>query len=142
MSIEEVKKQRAARKEAAAKDQAEQEEKDLLALNDLEIEHGDSSVGTMRVERFVPGNPMTIVFKAPSKAQYKRFCDQVAASMKKNDTKSRQDAQDLLSNSVWVYPKESSERDAMLEAFPGLLLSIAIEAQKLVEAKKVEEGKD
>ena len=142
MSIEDIKKKRADRKEQAAKDQAEQEEKDLEALDSLEEAHGDSNVGTLRVERFVKGYPLTIVFKAPSKAQYKRFCDQVSRAMEKKDTKARQEAQDLLAESVWVYPKEEAERKAMLEVYPGLLLSIVVDAQKLVEAKKVEEGKE
>lgn len=142
MSIEDIKKKRADRKEQAAKDQAAQEEKDLEALDALEMEHGDSCVAPLRVDHFVKGHPMTIVIKAPSKIQYKRFCDQVGKGVEKNNMAMRREAQDLLAESVWVYPKEDAERKAMLEVYPGLLLSIAIEAQKLVEAKRAEEGKE
>jgi hypothetical protein len=138
--IEEIEARRAARKAEIATAREEQYALDLEALDGLEVEHGDGAIARLDVERFVSGHPTFIVMKAPSGIQYKRFCDQVAQATKKQDPKGRRDAENLLGASCWVYPAEEEKRKAMLDAFPGLLLSIAIKAAQLVEAREAKEG--
>jgi hypothetical protein len=81
------------------------------------------------------------VLKAPTSLQYKRFVDQIGIATKKDNPKARAEAQDLLARSCWVYPSDSAAQAAMLEEFPGLLLSITLRATKLVEATEAAEGK-
>jgi len=139
--IAEIEEKRAARKVAIAAAREAQFAVDLEALDALESEHGDGRVARLDVERFVPPHPTFIVLRTPSAVQYKRFCDRVSRASKANDPKARRDAENELGETCWVYP-EPDARKAMLEEFPGLLLSVAIRAAKLVEANEVEEGKD
>jgi len=139
---EEIEARRAARKAELASARAEQEVADLEAFDALEVEHGDGAVASLSVERYVKGQPTMIVVRAPSAAQYKRFVDQVGKAVEKNNMSARRGAQDLLAESCWVYPASPEARKAMLAEFPGLLVSIAVKASQLVEAKAVEEGKD
>lgn len=138
---EEIEKRRTERRAALAQDKEEQALIDLEAYDTLEVEHGDGNVASLEVERFVKGQPTIVVFRAPSGIQYKRFADQVGKAQEKNDVGARRKAQDLLAESCWVYPAEPEARKSMLEEFPGLLISIAIHAAKLVEANRAEEGK-
>lgn len=138
--IEEVEAKRAARKAELSGARDTQLAVDLEALDALECEHGDGKVERLNVDRFVPGHPTFIVLRAPSSALYKRFCDQVSRAAKNNDPGARRAAENALGESCWIYPAEA-ERKAMLEEFPGLLLSVAIRAAKLVEASEAEEGK-
>ncbi len=139
--IEEIEARRAARKADIATAREAQLAVDLEALDALEVEHGDGKVERLDVERFVPPHPTFIVLRTPSSVQYKRFCDQVSRAAKHGDPKARRDAENMLGESCWVYPADAEQRKAMLDEFPGLLLSVAIRAAKLVEANEVEEGK-
>lgn len=138
MTVEEIQEQRAARKAELEKAKAEQFAIDLVALNDLEIEHGDDSVASLETERYVKGLPTMVVLRAPTAAEYKRFVDTIARS--KDNMEARLKSQDLLARSVWVYPAKE-QQDEMFSKFPGLLLSIVVRAQQMVEAKAKEEGK-
>lgn len=139
--VEEIEARRAARKAGHAAAREEQYAIDLEALDALEVEHGDDSVARLDVERYVKGHPTFVVLRAPRHDEYKRFCDLVARASDKGSTDARRDAQDMLAHSVWVYPKESDARKAMLKDFPGILLSIVLRAVKLVEAQATTEGK-
>jgi hypothetical protein len=140
--IEEIEARRAARKAELAKAQADQFAADLEALDALEVEHGDGAVARLDLERYVKGQPTFAVLKTPSGAQYKRFCDMVSKAVEKNNQVARRAAQDTLAESCWIYPANSDQRKAMLDEFPGLLVSIAVRATQLVEGRAAEEGKD
>lgn len=139
--IAEIEARRAERAEQLAGQRVEQYAQDMEALDALEAKHGPENVARLDVKRYVPGHPTFVVLKAPSLQYYRRFCDQVAKAQGSGDAKTRQNAQDDLAKSCWVYPEEPKARDAMLEAFPGLLLSVCLKAVELVEAKAAEEGK-
>lgn len=139
MSIEEIEARRAKRKAEQEEAEKAQYEVDLEALDALEAEHG--VIAAVRVTRFVKGHPTRAFLKTPTQAQYKRYVDQVAKAHAKDNKKAVRDAQELLAKSCWVYPKEEKEREAMLDAFPGILTSIAISATALAEGRAEEEGK-
>lgn len=139
--IADIEAKRAARKAGLSADREAQFAADLEALDALECEHGDGKVERLAVDRFVAPHPTFVVLKVPSSAQYKRFCDQASRAAKANDPGARRTAENMLGEACWVYPATKEQRDAMLEEFPGMLLSIAIRAAKLVEANEVEEGK-
>ncbi len=76
MSLEDIEKKRAAMKEAREMQRQQQLEKDLLALLELEEEHGDLLV---RIDcgRYVPGLPTLCVFKMPDADAVKRYQDRI-----------------------------------------------------------------
>lgn len=139
-TAEEIQEERAKRKELHAQAEQEQFATDLEALNDLEIEHGDGTIGAVSV-RFVQGFPTRAFFKTPSSIQYKRYVDQVHKAVDKKNTSAQRAAQETLAKSCWVYPKDADAQAAMLESFPGLLTSIALAAASLAEGRAEEEGK-
>lgn len=138
---EEIEKRRTERQKSLAEAREAQAVADLEAYDALEVEHGDGSVASLEVERHVTGHPTIVVVKAPSSPQYKRFVDMVGKAVEKNNMAARREAQNILAHSCWIYPAEDDARKAMLEEFPGLLVSIAVRAAALVEGKAAEEGK-
>jgi len=121
----------------------EQEATDLEAIADLE-ENGGEALHTMTCSGFAPGVPVRIAFRAPTRSEYKRYSDLTGKAAKnKNDVKGHRDAQEQLARSCWVYPPANPPelREAVLEAFPGAIISMAIEAVKLAELRSEEEGK-
>lgn len=139
-SIEELEARRAERKKEHEKAEAEQFGIDLEALDALETEHGDGTIGAIKV-RFKKGTPTRAFFKTPTQAQYKRYTDQVHKAVDKKSLGKQREAQELLARSCWVYPKDEAAQNEMLEGFPGLLTSIALGAAALAEGKQEEEGK-
>lgn len=138
---EAIEAKRAARQGDLSAAREEQYVTDLEALDALECEHGDSSVMRLDVERYVKGQPTFVVLKTPSPAVYKRFGDMCARAAKTNDAPARRAAENMFGESCWVYPATKEAQASMLEHFPGLVLSIAIAAAKLVEARESETGK-
>lgn len=136
--LEEIEARRAERKAKADAARDDQEASDLEAIEALEIGSGDS-LSTLRVNGFVPGQPVRVAFKAPSEAYYRRFCSMVRKAGP--NLEARGAAQDLLAQSCWVYPADGAAQKAFLVAFPGTLVSIAIECAKLAELRSDEEGK-
>lgn len=140
-TIEEIEKKRAARRDAANTARADQELADLTAIDKLEEERGEL-LHTMSANRFTPGAPVKIAFRAPTSVEYKRYKDQVNAAVTKSDARKRVEAQELLASAVLEYPAKGSEAlKGALEAFPGLLISLAIEAAKVAELRAEDEGK-
>lgn len=133
-----VEARRTERKAALDAAREEQRATDMEALDALEQEYGDGSVARLDVDRYVSGQPTFVVLKCPGADQYKRFCDMVARA---GNAAKKLDAQNLLAESCWCYPREEAKRKEMLAAYPGLLLSIAVRAMKLVEATEEAEGK-
>lgn len=138
MSIADIEARRALRRQASDEKRAAQEEADLLAIEALEIA-GDVELKTMSVAGFSPGIPVRVAYKAPSAEYYKRFCQQVRRAG--SNLEARGAAQDMLGESCWVYPEDKDVRKAMLAAFPGTLVSIALGATKLAELESAEEVK-
>ncbi len=138
--LEDIEKRRAERKAASAKDRAEQEERDLEAIDALEAANGED-LTTMTVAGFAKGLPVRVALRPPSAAYYKRFSDLVRRAG--NDQTKRGQAQEQLGECCWAYPTPENKdtRDAMKDAFPGTLISLAIEAAKLAELRSEEEGK-
>jgi len=140
-TLEEIEKKRQARREKADTARADQELADLTAIDKLEEERGEP-LHTMTSNRFASGAPVRFAFRAPSAIEYKRYKDQVNLAVTKGDAKKRVEAQELLASVVLEYPaKDSDLLKATLEAFPGLLISVAIEAAKVAELRAEDEGK-
>lgn len=136
----EIEKRRAERRARQDKAREEQETKDLAAIDELEAK-GDELLNVMTCNSYVPGQPVKFAFRAPTALQYKRYCDLVNRAMQKQDAAARLKAQEQLAECCLAYPVEDDARAAMKEAFPGLLISLAIEAAKVAEARSEEEGK-
>lgn len=137
-TVAEIEARRAARRAVSDAARDEQEAKDLEAIDALEVASAEN-LGTMRVNGYVPGQPVRVAFRAPSEAYYKRFCQQVRKAGP--NLEARGAAQDMLAQVCWVYPAKPEDQKAMVAAFPGTLVSIAIEVAKLAELNRDEEGK-
>lgn len=138
MSIEEIEKRRAERRAAHDQARTDQIAADLGAIDALEAADG-VPLHTMTANGFKPGVPVKIAFRAPTPVQYKRYCDMVGRADK--DPAARLRAQTMLAESCLVYPPEGEPRKAMIEALPGLLVSLSIEAAKVAELRAEDEGK-
>lgn len=139
--LEDVEKRRAALRDRHDSARKEQEVKDLEAILALEEAQGEP-LHTMTANGFKAGVSVKVAFRAPTALEYKRFCDMVGRAQQKGDSAARQKAQEVLADVCWEYPaKDSEERKKMLDAFPGVLISMAIEAAKVAELASEEEGK-
>lgn len=140
-SLEEIEKRRSERRAQHDQSRKDQELADLEAIDKLEAELNEP-LHTMSCNAHKKGVCVKIAFKEPSPIQYKRYADMVGRAMQKNDSVERRKAQEMFAEACWVYPSADSEsRKAMLDAFPGLLISLAIEAAKVAELRSEEEGK-
>lgn len=141
-TLEELEKKRAARRDAKINEpRAAQELVDLTAIDALEESTGEVFL-TMTANGYAKGAPVKIAFRTPTPVQYKRYCDKVGQAQAKNDPNDRRKWQEQLASDCLVYPPEGSdELKAMLAAFPGLLISLSIEAAKAAELRSEEEGK-
>jgi hypothetical protein len=140
-TVHELEARRAERRAKQEEDRKAQEAIDLEAIDKLEEELGEP-LNTMTANGFKVGSPVRIAFRAPTPLEYKRYSDQVGRALQKNDTPARVKAQELLAEVCMLYPAaKSDDRKALLEAFPGVLLSLAIEAAKVAEARAEDEGK-
>ncbi len=139
-TTEAIEARRAARREAAAAARAEQERVDLHAIDALE-EKGAETLHTMTAGGYKVGVPVRIAFRPPTAPQYTRYKDQVNRAADKKDPGARIAAQELLAESCWVYPEDADARAAVRDAFPGTLISLAIEVVKFVEMQSEEEKK-
>lgn len=140
-TIEEIEKRRAARLADHDKARLEQERVDLETIDALEEANGEP-LHTMTANGFKAGVPVKAAFRAPSGIEYKRYVDMVGKAQQKSDSVARVRAQELLAEVCWMYPaKDSDARKAMFDAFPGVLISLAIEAAKVAELRSEAEGK-
>lgn len=141
--VEELEAKLAARRAARAKAEEAQYEKDLEARIELEDEHG--SIASVSVARFVDGHPTMALVRTPSSGEYKRYKAQMfraAHDGKKGAPVGQAAAQELLARACWVWPASEEARDAMAEAFPGILTPISQAAAALAEGKAEDTGKD
>lgn len=140
-TLEDIEKKRAARRSAHDSARQEQETADLAAIDALEEASG-APLHTMTANAFKPGIPVRAAFRAPTAAEYKRYCDLVGRAATKGDSDARKKAQEQLAASCLVYPAADSDaRKAMLEELPGVLISVALEAAKVAELRAEDEGK-
>lgn len=140
-TVEEIEKRRAERRAQHDKARAEQEAADLEAIDALENERGEP-LHTMTANGFKPGVSVKIAFRAPSAVEYKRYCDLVGKAQQVGDPLARRKAQEMLAAACWLYPAPDSDgRKSMLDAFPGVLISLSIEAAKVAELRAEDEGK-
>jgi hypothetical protein len=140
-TIEEIEKRRAERRQSHDTARAAQELADLEAIDALEAASGEP-LHTMTANGFKAGVAVKAAFRAPSAIEYKRYCDMVGRAQQKGDAGARFKAQELLGEVCWVYPAPDSDgRKAMSDAFPGVLISLAIEAAKVAELRGEDEGK-
>lgn len=128
------------RKAAQAKKRKAQRDQDLVALDDLEIEHGDGFVKPVELDEdmYLDGLPTMVIVRVPSRPEGKRYRDQVKSS--KADIKKILEAQEMLGASCRVYPdKETYER--MLDKVEVLASRVNAVAVKLAQGGEAEEGK-
>lgn len=140
-TVEEIEARRAARRTEHDKDRLAQEALDLEAIDALEAAAGEPLL-TMTANGYKAGASVKIAYRAPSPVEYKRYCDTVGRAQQRGDSIERRKSQETLATSCWVYPEPGTDaRKAMLEAFPGVLISLAIEVAKAAEMRSEEEGK-
>lgn len=137
MTIEEVEARRAKRRERHDADRDAQELVDMTAIDALEEQCG-VVLHTMTSNSFKPGAPVKIAFRAPLAIEYKRYLDTVGIAQQKGDTKARRAAQETLALACLMYPQPDG-RAVMLDAFPGTLISLSIEAAKVAELRAEDE---
>jgi hypothetical protein len=135
-----VEERRAARRAQHESARAAQEAADLEAIDALEAAR-DEPLHTMTANSFKPGVAVRAAFRTPTALEYKRYCDMVGRAMQKGDVNERRRAQEVFAAACLLYPAEGAARDSMLEAFPGVLISLAIEAAKIAELRAEDEGK-
>jgi hypothetical protein len=139
---EEIEERRAKRRAELAKVEKEQFEKDLEALDELEIEHGHGTIGSAKTAHFVPGLPTRVFFRTPKGPEYTRYTEQYGRATDKKSTAGQRDALTLLGKTCWLYPKDDDTKKALAETFPGLLVSVGLAASKKAEAETEAEGKE
>lgn len=134
--IEELEEKLQATRAARAKAREAQYEIDLEARVKLEEEHG--TIASVSVACFVAGQPTQAYLKTPTGLQYKKYKQQINSAAIRKDSKSIIEAGEALAQSCWLYPAPEA-REAMLEAFPGLLSSMSVAATSLAEGKGEDE---
>ena len=140
-TLQEIEQRRAERRAAHDKAREEQVIADLEAIDLLEMATGEP-LHTMTSNGYKAGVSVKLAFRAPTAVEYKRYCDMVGKASKKGDAVEQRQAQELLALACLVYPAPASdEGKAMLAAFPGLPLSLAIEVAKVAEMRAEDEGK-
>lgn len=139
-TIEDIEKRRAERRAKHDTARNEQEATDLEAIDALEEERGEP-LHTMTANGFKACVAVKVAFRSPSPIEYKRYCDQVGKAQQKADASARMTAQTNLAAVCMVYPADGEDRKALLDAFPGVLISVAIECAKVAELRAEDEGK-
>lgn len=113
----------------------EQEIADLEAINELEIQHGDSNISVLRVP-FSPGLPVLLAVRTPKEPEVKRF----RARVKSEDKDQQTAAAAEIGEACLVYP--SREVFAQLAKIrTNLPVDAGTSALKLSVASKDAEGK-
>lgn len=138
-TVEELEAELAKRAEAREKAEGVQYARDLEARLELEEAHG--TLAAVRV-RFKDGFPTRAYLRTPTEAEYKRFFATIQKTVRAKNDEGVRKAQEQLARAVWVYPRMQEEKDAMIEAFPALLVSIGTCAETLASGKAEDEGKD
>ena len=146
-TIEEIEKRRAERK-AKLQEQADaQRALDMQALDEAEIEHGDTSVCHIDVP-YTPGLPTMVIGRMPKAVELKAYRAKMKVTPGETlDLAGNNDAASLLGDMVRVYPPkpEPGALDlfaAMCTARPDLKAQLGLPAAKLASGKAAEDSKD
>jgi len=137
MSLDEIESERAARKEALAKQRNEQRAVDVARLNELEIEHGDESVTAVKIGRYLPGIATLAVVRCLKSSELKRYRDRV-----KGENADNARAAEEAGMSALLYPEKGSDLwKATLDAIPGIPARLGTAAVFLAAGVEQAEGK-
>jgi len=129
---------RAARKAAAQAARDAQRAIDLAAINDLEIEHGDSNVATLEIPH-TDGLPTMLAVKCPPPAYVKRYRDECRA--RKDGTPGDAiAAAEKLADAMLIYP-DAETYARVLEARAGVRVQLGVLAIGLAAGRAESEGK-
>lgn len=138
MSIEEIEKKRAARREALAAARAEQEEIDQAKLFDLEEEHGEASLVVAEVSAWKPGMPTIVVMRVPNGPEFKRYQDMVKGRGDKPGDPTA--AANMLGAACRLYPDADAYK-TILDVSPGIHINAAVAAINRAAGKVQERAK-
>ncbi len=137
--LAELQAQLEAKQAARSKKEERQALLDKIAIENLRDEHGTLGVVALP---YVEGYPTRVAFKSPGKL-YANYEGQIKRQIAKGrGAGSVLDTKKELAVLCWVYPVEKSERERVLERFPGVVTSGATIVDRLAEGVAVEEGKD
>lgn len=136
--LEIAEERRAARKAEARRAYEEQRAKDLDAITELEIEHGDSNVGVINVP-FSDGLPTCAAVRCPKPAELKRFRSRVTPKHEKDHPDAAVAAEELAAT-CRVFPDETAFA-RLCAARPGLAAQLGAKAVDLATGKSESEGK-
>jgi hypothetical protein len=112
-----------------------QELVDVLAVTDLETEHGDESVTVLDVP-FTPGKPTKIAARLPTSHEMKRY----RARVKGKDPDAVAAAEEI-ADVVRIYPDKETF-DALCAERSGIKAQLGVAALRLGAARSESEGKD
>lgn len=137
-ALEVAEQRRAERKAEARKAYEVQRAKDLDAITDLEVEHGDSNVGVINVP-FTEGLPTAVACKCPSPALVKRFRDRVKPK-KDGHQPDAVFAAEEIAGACRIFP-DAETYAALCQARPGLAAQLGAKAIELATGRDESEGK-
>lgn len=135
---EEIETARAERKAKLSSDAAEQALRDLEAINELELKHGDENIASDTVA-YSPGLPTMWAVRTPTEAEIKRFRARVKPSKDGSPGDGIAAAVEL-GSACRVYP-EAEAYAKLLKARPGIDTALGTAALKLSAGAATEEGK-
>jgi hypothetical protein len=145
-TLEEISAERAARK-AKLQEQADAQRLiDMQALNDAELELGDTNVCYVDVP-FTPGLPTLAIARKPKPIELKRYREGLRITPgEKLDLAAGNEAAATLGAVVVHYPKKDADGKnpvfaAMCEARPDLAATLGQSSVKLAQARAAEESK-
>lgn len=136
--LERAERVRRERKEALQAQADEQRAADLEAVNELEVEHGDTNVVMLDVP-FTPGLPTCIAARTPNDAEIKRYRHRLRAH-KEGEKPDTVRAAEELADLVRIYP-DADAYSKLRAARPGIHVQLGSAAVKLAAAREESEGK-
>jgi len=138
--LEAIEAKREARKAELAKKYNEQRAIDLEAIDELEIEHGDSNIRVVDVP-FTPGLPTCFAGKCPSPDLVKRYRTRVSPKKDGSTDASPMAAAQEVGAACRVYP-DAETWAKLLAARPGIDVQLGLEVLRLAAGRAQEEGKN
>jgi hypothetical protein len=130
-----VEDKRAARKAALASARNTQRALDLVAIDELEVEHGDSNVAIIELP-FVEGLPTCAAVRTPKRPEVKRYQDRI-----KRDKSATAEAAEEIGKVAVIYPSDPDVVAKLYDSRPGLPVQLGVAALNLATGKDADEGK-
>lgn len=140
--LQAIEDRRAERKAKLAEKAAEQLAIDLEAIDALEVQHGDSNVGTIEVPFTEEGVPVRVAVLAPPDVLVKRYQSRIKA--KGDEKPDLAEAAKELGAASRIYPPKGEGDEAfrkILKSRAGLEVQMGLVASKLASGRIVDEGK-